>query len=328
MITNFRAVVLAVVGAGVAGPACSSRAAEDSRAGQGIVEYEQRVLGFELGGRVTELSVIRGDRVRKGQRLATPGRRARTHDAHGRAPTRNEAARAQLGLLQAGARPEDIRSVAARVKAARTSEAQAKRNLERERELNRRGVTRTGNGRRSSKASSSARRPSGSRSSKRCRSMRSGARHPELEAAEAKADAAKAVVKLEERAAGAPRAPRGRRRRGARRARRARRDRRRRARRWSRWPTRGHRTRTCSSRRRRSAGFAWELAAADQGRRAAGAASGAGREHRAAHRVHAALPVQRARAPEPGGARARAHRRPGERLHAGVPAFVQIEERP
>jgi HlyD family secretion protein len=196
MITNCRLAAAALLGGALAAAACSRRGSEDSSAAQGIVEYEQRVLGFELGGRVTEIPVIRGDRVKKGQRLARlDDELARTT----RSVRTNEerAARAQLALLESGAKPEDIRSLAARVKAARTSEAQAKRNLERERELNRRGVTPQAM---VDDLESQLDRATAERQSleQTLQSMKSGARHPELEAAQARAEAASAVVKLEE----------------------------------------------------------------------------------------------------------------------------------
>src|SRR4051812_1777222 len=75
---------------------------------QGVVELHQRLLGFEMGGRVKELRVKRGDRLEAGQVLALlddalerPVRDARAADAR--------AADAQLELLRAGARGEDIR---------------------------------------------------------------------------------------------------------------------------------------------------------------------------------------------------------------------------
>ena len=188
--------MLVLVASALGVASCAGRGSEDSRAAQGIVEYEQRILGFELGGRLVEVPVIRGQRVKKGQRLARlddeltrTSRSVRTNE--------ERAARAQLVLLEAGARPEDIRSVAARVKAARTSEAQAKRNLERERELNRRGVTPQAM---VDDLASQLDRATAERQSleQTLQSMKSGARHPELEAAQAKADAASAVVKLEE----------------------------------------------------------------------------------------------------------------------------------
>src|SRR5688500_15160797 len=117
MITNCRPVALVLFGSALAAAGCASRGTEDSDAAQGIVEYEQRVLGFERAGRVTEIPVMRGDRVKKGQRLARlDDELARTT----RSVRANEerAARAQLALLESGAKPEDIRSVAARVKAA------------------------------------------------------------------------------------------------------------------------------------------------------------------------------------------------------------------
>jgi HlyD family secretion protein len=195
MITNYRLAAAALL-AGALAAACSQRGSDDASAAQGIVEYEQRVLGFELGGRVVEIPVIRGDRVKKGQRLARLDDELARTTRSVRA-SEERAARAQLVLLESGAKPEDIRSVAARVKAARTSEAQAKRNLERERELNRRGVTPQAM---VDDLESQLDRATAERQSleQTLQSMKSGARHPELEAAQARAEAAAAVVKLEE----------------------------------------------------------------------------------------------------------------------------------
>src|SRR5687767_14748988 len=95
--------------------ACRSQQAAEERSNQGVVEYDQRILGFELGGRVVDVTVARGARVKKGQSLA---RLDDELERASRAARSNEerAARAQLGLLEAGARPQEIRSAAARVK--------------------------------------------------------------------------------------------------------------------------------------------------------------------------------------------------------------------
>jgi HlyD family secretion protein len=194
MINKCRALVVllgAAVGA-VAG--CRSQQAAEERANQGVVEYDQRILGFELGGRVDEVLVVRGARIKKGQPLA---RLDDELERASRAARSNEerAARAQLGLLEAGARPQEIRSAAARVKAARAAEAQAKRSLNRERELSKRGVTPQAF---VDDLESQAERATAERQSveQSYLAIKSGARHPELEAAQAKADAAASVVKL------------------------------------------------------------------------------------------------------------------------------------
>src|SRR5262245_14947460 len=84
---------------------------------QGIVELDERQLGFEVSGRLREVPVHRGQHVEGGQALARlddglalPVRDARAAEL--------AAARAQVALLQAGARGEDVRALAAQVRAA------------------------------------------------------------------------------------------------------------------------------------------------------------------------------------------------------------------
>lgn len=194
MINKSRLLALGLVATCLGPVACRQRQAAEERANQGVVEYDQRILGFELGGRLTEVLVARGSRVKKGQPLA---RLDDELERANRAVRSNEerAARAQLGLLEAGARPQEIRSAAARVKAAKAAEEQAKRNLGRERELNRRGVTPQAF---VDDLESQLERAAAERQSleQTWLAIRSGARHPELEAAQAKADAAASVVKL------------------------------------------------------------------------------------------------------------------------------------
>jgi HlyD family secretion protein len=98
---------------------------------QGVVELDEWVLGFELTGRISSLGTVRGAAVDKGQRLAqldatleATTRAAREDDA--------DAARAQLALLKAGSRAEDLRSVEAQVRAARATADTLAKSLARE----------------------------------------------------------------------------------------------------------------------------------------------------------------------------------------------------
>lgn len=114
--------------------ACARGASRAPREYQGVLELHERVLGFEVGGRVRELRVKRGDRVETGQVLAAlddamerPQRDARAAEA--------QAADAQLDLLRAGARGEDIRAAQAQLRGAQAAEETARDSLERTRKL-------------------------------------------------------------------------------------------------------------------------------------------------------------------------------------------------
>jgi HlyD family secretion protein len=106
---------------------------------QGTAELHERVLAFELPGRVTELRVREGDRVATGDVLAVidgaldqTARKARDLEA--------QAAEVQATLVKKGVRGEEIAVTRARLRAAQASEDLLKKQLERERELNRKGV--------------------------------------------------------------------------------------------------------------------------------------------------------------------------------------------
>lgn len=110
-----------------------------SPAYQGVVEYEERVLGFELGGRVERIDVARGDVVADQQVLAQIddtlqklSRAARVDDT--------EAARADLALLEAGSRREDVAATAAQVRAAAATEGLLRKAAERARSLHASGA--------------------------------------------------------------------------------------------------------------------------------------------------------------------------------------------
>ena len=117
---------LVVFGCGVRSPAPEQF--------QGTVEYEDRTLAFELSGRVEHLDVRRGDMVADGKLLAgiddsieKLARDARAEDV--------ASARADLALLEAGTRREDVAAGAAQVSAAAANEGLAKKAAERTRAL-------------------------------------------------------------------------------------------------------------------------------------------------------------------------------------------------
>jgi HlyD family secretion protein len=117
----------------VAGPACRRGDADENRY-QGVVEYEERDIAFEVLGRLIERPVVEGQVVKAGDLLARlddtlekSARDARAAEA--------QAMHDQLGLLKSGARAEDIRAMEAQVRAARASEGLLRTNLERTRKL-------------------------------------------------------------------------------------------------------------------------------------------------------------------------------------------------
>lgn len=114
--------------------ACARGSSEKPREYQGIVELHERVLSFEVPGRVRALTVKRGERVAAGQVLAAlddslekPLRDARAAEAR--------AADAQLELLKAGARGEDVRAAEAQLRGAKAAEDTLKDSLDRVRKL-------------------------------------------------------------------------------------------------------------------------------------------------------------------------------------------------
>jgi HlyD family secretion protein len=117
----------------VAGLACRRGDADENRY-QGVIEYEERDLAFEVLGRLIERPVVEGQAVKPGDLLARlddtlekSARDARAAEA--------QAMHDQLGLLKSGARAEDIRAMEAQVRAASSSEGLLRANLERTRKL-------------------------------------------------------------------------------------------------------------------------------------------------------------------------------------------------
>ena len=93
---------------GSAAASCGGNAADGPARASGYVEATEVRVAPEVGGRVLELAVAEGDRVAAGAVIATLD----TADlliAKRRAVAERDHAEAQLRLLQAGSRPEDIR---------------------------------------------------------------------------------------------------------------------------------------------------------------------------------------------------------------------------
>jgi HlyD family secretion protein len=117
--------------------ACQEQAPATGTRVSGQVDATEVQLAPEVGGRIVDMAIAEGDRVKKGQVVA----RLDTRDidlALQRAGAERSQADAQLRLLQAGARPEDIRqadaqaaAAAADVQAAQADLAAAETDLQR-----------------------------------------------------------------------------------------------------------------------------------------------------------------------------------------------------
>jgi HlyD family secretion protein len=106
---------------------------------QGVVELDERVLAFDVPGRVLTVTAVRGELIDPGQVVAT------LDDAQARtAVTVREAealaAGARAKLVAAGGRREDVKAVEAQLRGARAAEAYAKKRLEDDRMLAAKGA--------------------------------------------------------------------------------------------------------------------------------------------------------------------------------------------
>jgi HlyD family secretion protein len=101
---------------------------------QGIVEYDDRVLAFEVPGRVASVPVQRGDMVTAGQVLAQLDDTMQKLTVDSREKDQ-AAAQTDLALLEAGTRKEDVAAAADEVHAATASEDLARKSADRVRAL-------------------------------------------------------------------------------------------------------------------------------------------------------------------------------------------------
>lgn len=109
--------------------ACDKEAPSDRLRVSGHVEATETRLAAEAGGRVLTLAVKEGDRIEQGQTILTLDTRD-TELAINRAKAEQAAAEAQLRLVQAGSRVEDIRQAQAQVETARAEVSAAKVELD------------------------------------------------------------------------------------------------------------------------------------------------------------------------------------------------------
>lgn len=176
--------------------ACTACDREAVPAGfQGVVELDERVLAFEVPGRVTTLTVQRGDHIEPARVLATlEDSQPQTQIVVRQAEARAAAERAKL--VAARARSEDIRALEAQVRAARAVEQLAVKRASDDEALVARGALA-----RSLADDSDARRKTAIAErealDQRLRELRVGARGEEIAGAQAQASAATAAVTLE-----------------------------------------------------------------------------------------------------------------------------------
>ena len=159
---------------------------------QGILEYEERTLAFELPGRLESLTVDEGMTLQAGDEI---GRLDDTLEvvARGVDEAQAKAVRARVTLLEAGTRKEDVRVLRSEITAAKSAEQLAKRTLERQTTLNDKGAGRAAE---LDAASSNASTTTARRQELEQQLARAlhGARPEEVDIAVAEADAAKARV--------------------------------------------------------------------------------------------------------------------------------------
>lgn len=120
---------VALLAAAVLVAGCKSRGAEGPPRASGYVEATEVRVAPEVGGRVIEVAVAEGDRVEAGALIA----RIDTADvdlALKRAYAERDQANAQLKLLQAGSRAEDIRQARAQAESAQSEIAAAQSELD------------------------------------------------------------------------------------------------------------------------------------------------------------------------------------------------------
>ena len=162
---------------------------------QGVVEFDERVLGFETAGRLVKVPAVRGAEIKAGELLATLDdtleqtmRESREAEAL--------AARADLSLVRAGTRPEQIRSMEAELRAAQANEALLQKNAERERALLQKGAVAQASvdDLDSRLAAATAERQS---LEQRLRELVNGARKEQIASAEARAAAADRSARVE-----------------------------------------------------------------------------------------------------------------------------------
>jgi HlyD family secretion protein len=161
---------------------------------QGVIEFDERLLGFEVGGRVTALQAKRGATVHAGDVLATLDDALERTTKEGR-EAQARAAQADVALVRAGSRPEEVRAAEAQLRAAQSNEALLEKNVAREHVLLEKNAVSPAS---VDELESRLRAATAERQSteQRLRELRNGARRQEVDRAEAQAAAASNEVNL------------------------------------------------------------------------------------------------------------------------------------
>jgi HlyD family secretion protein len=161
---------------------------------QGVIEFDERLLGFEVGGRLTTIKVARGTIIKKGDLLATLDDTLERASRESR-EARAQAARADVAVVRAGSRPEEVQAMRAQIRAAEANEALLQQNLARERKLLEQGsIPRaTVDDLEARLRAATAERQA---LEQRLRELRNGSRRQEIDRAEAQAAIANQEVKI------------------------------------------------------------------------------------------------------------------------------------
>lgn len=193
MVNNYRAGWLPLaLGLAVLVGGCRGREPEGPPVRQGVIEFDETVLSFEVAGRVGMLKMDVGDPVKQGQLLAEldDTLELRAKDLQSREA---ESADAQLRLVRAGSRPEEIRAASAKLRAYEATVAHATEALERERKLFAKGASVQA---RIDDLEATVDRARAERDAQEQQldALKRGARREEIEAATSRAQAASAVL--------------------------------------------------------------------------------------------------------------------------------------
>lgn len=196
MIKNvwFRASLLVLLGQAGIFQGCRGAEKPSPAPLQGVVELEETPVAFELGGRLIQLLVKEGDVVEAGAVLARidDGLERSSRDAQA---GQVEVAKQQASAVKAGARGEEVRSLQARVDAAKSTEALLQKQVARERNLVDKGAVAPASldDMEAQLTRSSAERDALEHNLKL---LRQGARHEDVSVAEARAQAAAAALEM------------------------------------------------------------------------------------------------------------------------------------
>jgi HlyD family secretion protein len=191
MINNYGAIIL-VIAAGCQTAAGAGKHGEY----QGIVELDEVTLAFDVPGRIETLTLEEGALVAAGAEVATlDDALART--ARDARAAEVKAGEADLTLLKAGSRREDIRATEALVSAADTALKTAERNVQRVKDMRAQGAA-TDAQLDDAQAALEQTRGERRRLGEQLTAQRRGARPEELAAAEARIEVARRALDGEE----------------------------------------------------------------------------------------------------------------------------------